>query len=66
MKLHRFHKIDGNFKRTLKGKVRRTPFQILQTMAIPTLLHGSETLALADQFRRIEATEIITEYRQNW
>ncbi|KAJ4434931.1 hypothetical protein ANN_23503 [Periplaneta americana] len=59
-KLNKFLRLIGTIKRTLINKVdRKTVLKFYKTLAIPTLLYGSETWILTRaQQRRIEAAEM--------
>lgn len=59
-KLNKFLRLIGTIKRTLINKVdRQTVLKFYKTLAIPTLLYGSETWILTRaQQRRIEAAEM--------
>lgn len=59
-KLHRFQYMCGTIRRTLKGKVREdTQLKFYKTMAVPTLLYGSETWVDKTSYRNnIQSAEM--------
>lgn len=59
-KLHRFQYMCGTIRRTLKGKVREeTQLKFYKTMAVSTLMYGSETWVEKASYRnKIQSAEM--------